>query len=99
MAAIDVDGNFANGLGRVGMEEHAAFVAERADLVDGLQGADFVVRGQDRDQDWLLIIDCSPQIVESNATVGIHRQGPSRDSPASPATRRYRARPCVRWPA
>ena len=40
--------NFAHGLHRIGMEDHALLVADLADLANGLQHADLVVRRHDR---------------------------------------------------
>ena len=44
---VHVDRNFADRLGRVGVEDHAALVTELADFGDRLQHADFVVGGHD----------------------------------------------------
>ena len=47
---FDVDGNLAHSLDRVGVKEDALFLAQFADSLDRLNGADFVVRGHDRDE-------------------------------------------------
>jgi len=54
--------DLAHGLHRVGVEEHAALVTELADFGDGLQDADLVIRGHDRNQNGL-VVDGSRQVV------------------------------------
>ena len=55
------------------MEEHAALVAQRANLANGLQRANLVVGGHDRHQDGL-VIHGALQVVEIDAAVLLHRQ-------------------------
>ena len=50
MRAVDIDGDFTCSLRRVRVEEHAAFTAESADFVDGLNRPDLVIRDVDGDQ-------------------------------------------------
>src|SRR5713226_7236271 len=51
---VDVEGNLAQCLDGVGVEEHTALAAELADLFQRLQHADFVVRSHNADQDRLV---------------------------------------------
>ncbi len=51
LVVLDVQRDFADGLGGVGVEEDASVVAEPADLADRVERADLVVRGHDRDED------------------------------------------------
>ena len=50
LVAADVERDLADGLGGIGVEDDAAFVAEPADRADRVDRADLVVRGHDRDQ-------------------------------------------------
>ena len=54
VVGLDVEGEFADGLGGVGMEEDAVVVAEGADLADGVKGTDLVIGGHDRDEESLI---------------------------------------------
>ena len=47
---LDIDGNLAHPLHGVGMEGDPPLPAGGADLLDGLDGADFVVRPHDRNK-------------------------------------------------
>ena len=49
-AGLHVERHLADGLGGVGVEDDAAFVAQPADLGDRVDRADLVVGGHDRDQ-------------------------------------------------
>ena len=73
-AAGDVDGEFAHGLGRVGVKEDAVFAAERADFADGLQGANFIVGRHDGDEERPGVFDGAAEIVEADAAFGIDRE-------------------------
>jgi hypothetical protein len=53
VVGLHVDGNLADGLHGVGVEDDALLVAELADLGDGLDDADLVVRVHDADEDRL----------------------------------------------
>jgi hypothetical protein len=68
-----VERNLAHGLHRVGMEEHAALMADFADFADGLQHADFVVGRHDADENGL-VVDGALQVFEIDGAVGHHRQ-------------------------
>ena len=48
-------------------------MADLADLGDGLQDADLIVRGHDRDEN-RLIVDGTLQVFEINKPIGLHRQ-------------------------
>jgi hypothetical protein len=50
---VDVDGDLADGLGGIGVEEDLALAAHAADLGEGLNDADLVVDGHDGDEDGL----------------------------------------------
>ena len=67
-----VDGDFADGLGRVGVEDYAALVTELADFGDGLDDADFVVGEHDRDQDGL-VVHGALEVFEIDEAVFLHR--------------------------
>ncbi len=68
-----IERHLADGLHRVGVEEHAALMAQRANLADGLQHANLVVGRHDRHQDGL-VVHGALQVVEINAAVLLHRQ-------------------------
>src|SRR5262245_31967887 len=51
---LDVDGDLADRLHRVGVEQDGLFLAEFADRLDWLQRADLVVRRHDRNEDRLV---------------------------------------------
>ena len=70
---VHVNRNLADCLGRVRVENHAALVAELADLGDGLHHADFVVRRHDRDQDGL-VVHGALQFFQIDQAVFLHRQ-------------------------
>ncbi len=70
---VHIDRNLADRLRRVGVEDHAALATELADLGDGLQHADLVVGGHDRDQDGL-VVHGALQVVEIDQAVFLHRQ-------------------------
>ena len=55
LSFMHVDGNLADGLHGVGVEEDALLVAELADLGDGLDDADLVVGVHDADEDGLVV--------------------------------------------
>ena len=59
----DVERHLADRLHRVGVEQHAALVAQRADLADRLQHANLVVGGHDGDQNGL-VVHGALQVVE-----------------------------------
>ena len=63
-----VDRNLADGLSRVGVEDHAALVTELADFRDRLNYADLVVRVHDRDQD-RLVVHGALEVVEVDQAV------------------------------
>src|ERR1035438_260151 len=69
---VHVDGNFADGLNGVRMENDSALAANLADFGDRLQYADFVVRRHDRDQD-CLVIHGALQVVEIDQAVFLDR--------------------------
>src|SRR5262249_18833576 len=52
---VDVDGDLPDRLHTVGVEENPTLATDLADLTDGLQNANLVVRSHDRDQDRLVI--------------------------------------------
>ena len=58
LVAPDVQRDLAHGLGGIGVEDDAAFVAKPADLADRVDRADLVVRRHDGDQH-RLIGECS----------------------------------------
>ena len=68
-----VERNLADRLHRVGVEQHAALMAQRADFADRLQHANLVVGGHDRDQD-RLVIHGALQVVEIDPAILLHRQ-------------------------
>ena len=70
---VDVERHLADRLHRVGVEEDALLLRDRADLRDRLQHADLVVGGHDRDED-RLVGDRRAQLVEADAAVLLHRQ-------------------------
>src|SRR5579872_1979100 len=67
-----VDGNLADGLSGVSVEDHSALATKLADLRNGLENANLVIREHDRHQD-CLVIHGALQIVEVNETVLLHR--------------------------
>ena len=69
----DVDRDLAHRLHAIGVEDHAALMAEGADLADGLDDADLVVRVHDRDQDGL-VSHRGLQILERDQPVGLDGQ-------------------------
>ena len=99
VVGLHVDGDLADGLDGVGVEEDALLVADLADLADGLDDADFVVGVHDGDQDGLLRAfgdDGAAEVVEVDEAVGLDGQVGDAVAHASPASCRYRGRPCAR---
>ncbi len=92
---VHVDGNLTHGLRGIGMEDHAALVAELADFGHRLQHANFVVGEHDRHQDGF-VIHGALQIFEVNLPVLLHRQIGDAVIRTSPAACRCRAQPCAR---
>jgi hypothetical protein len=70
---LDVDGDFAEGLDRVTVEQDAFLAADRADLPDWLDDADFVVGGHYTDQNGLGL-DRVAKAVEIEQAVGPRRE-------------------------
>ena len=52
---LDIERDLAEGLRRIGVEQHAAGAAQRADLGERLDDADLVMRRHDRDQQRALV--------------------------------------------
>ena len=78
LSALDVDGDLADGLDGVGVEEDALLVADFADLADGLDDADFVVGVHDGDEDGLVGAfgdDGAAEVVKVDEAVGRRRAG------------------------
>ena len=92
-----VERNLANRLHRVGVEQHAALVTDRANLADGLQRANLVVGGHDRDQNGL-VIDGALRDRRDRCGRPSAPADRSRGSRASPAACKCRAQPCARSP-
>ena len=67
----DVDGDLADGLDGVGVEDDALFVAERADFLDRLDDADFVVGVHDRDEDGL-VVHGALEVFDVDEAVALH---------------------------
>ncbi len=70
---LHVDGDLADGLHGVGVEDDALLVAELADLGDGLDDADLVVRVHDADEDGL-VVHGALQVFDVDEAVGLHGQ-------------------------
>ena len=68
-----VERHLADSLHRIAVKQHAALVAQRADLANGLQHANLVVRRHDRDEN-RLVVHRALQVVEIDAAVLLHRQ-------------------------
>ncbi len=71
---LDIDRNLADSLDSIGVEENALLVAELADLGDGLDDADLVVRVHNRHEDGLVgafANDGVLQLVERDKAVGL----------------------------
>ena len=68
-----VDLHAADGLHRVGVEEHAVLLADRGQLGDGLDGADLVVGGHDGHQRGVRADGCV-QLLGGHKAVLVHRQ-------------------------
>ena len=92
-----VDRNLADGLRRVGVQQHALRLRDLADLGDRLQHADFVVGVHDADQD-RLVGDGRLQLVEIDQAVGLHRQIGHAHAVLFEPLAGVEDRPCARWP-
>ena len=69
-----IDGNLAERLHAIGVEQHAALVADLADLGDRLDHADFIVGVHDADQD-RLVGDGIAKLIEIDQAVLLQRAG------------------------
>src|SRR5262249_38265103 len=72
-AGFHIEGHFAGRLGGVAMKEYAFFLANRADLGNGMQGADFIIGGHDADEN-SLIRDGVDKLLGAYLPEGINRQ-------------------------
>ena len=70
---VDVDGNLADSLNGIGVEDDALLVTQLADFRHRLDDADLVVGKHDRNQDGL-VVDGPLQVFDVDQTVGLHRQ-------------------------
>src|ERR1700678_1528294 len=70
---VHVDGDLAQSLHAVGVEDYAFFVAELADFGYRLDGADLVVGKHDGDQDGL-VVNGPTQVFHVDEAVGLYRQ-------------------------
>ena len=70
---VHVDGHVARGLHRVSVKQNARFMADLADLRDGLDGADFVVGEHDGDKTRVLA-DRVLDLLRRNETGFMHVQ-------------------------
>ena len=70
---VDVDGDLADGLGGVGVEEDFVLAAQLADLLHGLDDADLVVDHHDGDEGGLLA-DGLLQVGHLDPALGVDRQ-------------------------
>ena len=69
----DVDGDLADGLDGVAVEEHALLVAELADLLHGLDDADLVVCVHDADENGL-VVHGALEVFDVDEAVGLDRE-------------------------
>ena len=76
---LDVDGHVPRGLNGVGVEWNTALTADRADLGDGLHGADLIV-GEHHGHKTCILADSVAQLVNADYTVLMDVQ--QRDLPA-----------------
>ena len=70
---VDIERQLAGSLNGIGVEEHAVALTQGANLLDRLQGANFVIGGHHADQD-RPVSECAGHLLDGYPAKGVHRQ-------------------------